>query len=307
MAYVEYQTPQGALGYETTEQGIILIAYRGKDLVLDIPDTIDCKEVYRVAKKTFLSAKTVKELKLPDTVRYIDDFAFAFCNNLEVIHIPQKVQALGIGIFKDCIKLKEIRFSKANHLSAKEHTDYASLLAATVGILDAPYLFDMNRCGSEEWLAHWDMRMGTIMKVDDTDGYSKLLLCGEEDYGSNENDLDLYIANNRKAKCRLAMLRLMHDVGLEENKRNELISYLQSHTKLSSSEECWQVVLEEHGDEKEYYEFMTSYKCIHESNIQAVLDDMGDRHAEMKVYLLRYQDEHWNHAGGGDFFDELEL
>lgn len=311
MAYVEYQTPQGALGYNIKEDGVVLTAYRGKDISIEVPKQIEGKNVIGIEKKTFLSAKSLKELILPEEITFIKDFAFAFCSNLVSIHMPKHLDEMGIGLFKDCHALKEIylpHFGETQIASdtAKEQAkmDLACLLAATVGILDAPYLFDFKNAGTTGWLKHWDMRMMTIMNIDDMEGYSKLLLCGEEDYGSNENNVDLYVENNRKAKCRLAMLRLLHDYGLDEDKKEFLADYLRNHTKGQVSEETWKVVLEEHGDEKNYYELLLNLSCIQKENIAEILDDMGDKHAEMKVFLLRYQDEFWNDT---DFFDDLEL
>lgn len=308
MAYIEYQTPQGALGYEITEHGIILTSYRGKDISLEIPNEIDGRKIVAIAKKTFLSAKTLCELRLPISVEEIHDFAFAYCSRLKILWIPKAVTTLGIGLFKECEALAEIHLLENNAsidcLENQKELDTACLLAATVGILNAPYLFDFHNAGKDGWLEHWDMRMMTIMQIDDMEGYSKLLLCGEEDYGSNENNVDLYVANNKKAKCRLALLRLQHPYGLSEERKDFLVEYLISHSKGHETEEAWQVLIEEHGDEKDYYELFIQTGCISKENIQSILEEMGEQHAEMKVFLLRYQVEHWS---GDNFFDELEL
>ncbi|MBD5458095.1 MAG: hypothetical protein HDR27_05920, partial [Lachnospiraceae bacterium] len=121
---------------------------------------------------------------------------------------------------------------------------------------------------------------------EDEEGFSKMLLCGEEDYGSKENNLDYYIEQRRRFKVRLAMLRLMNDIGLAPEVREELLSYLRSHTKGEVSEETWKVVLEEYGDERAYYQFLLDSGCIHDGNFSAVLEDMGERHTEMKAFLM---------------------
>ena len=38
-----------------------------------------------------------------------------------------------------------------------------------------------------------------------------------------------------------------------EETKEELIAYLKAHTKGCETEEAWEVVLEEHGNEKSYY------------------------------------------------------
>ena len=82
------------------------------------------------------------------------------------------------------------------------------------------------------------------------------------------------------------VLRLMNDTGLAPAVREDLLAYLRAHTKGGASEETWEVVLEEHGDEREYYRFLLDHDCINDENFSAVLEDMGERHTEMKAFLM---------------------
>ena len=118
-----------------------------------------------------------------------------------------------------------------------------------------------------------------------------MLLCGEEDYGSKENNLDYYTEQRRRDKVRLAMLRLMHDYGLEDSVRAKLESYLLAHIKGQQTEETWRVVLEEYGDELKYYQFLTKLGGVNADNFQPMMDDMGESHTEMKAYLMKYHSE----------------
>ena len=94
------------------------------------------------------------------------------------------------------------------------------------------------------------------------------------------------MSQQRKGKVRLAMLRLMHDYGLQEAARAYLRNYLLEHMKGQATEETWLVVLEEHGDEREYYRFLTELGCVTTENFQSMMEDMGDNHTEMKAYLI---------------------
>lgn len=100
------------------------------------------------------------------------------------------------------------------------------------------------------------------------------------------------------------MLRLMYDAALPAEIKKELLCYLQAHKKGADSEETWKVVLEEHGDERTYYQFLLDYDCIDRDNFDAVLSDMGDRHTEMKAFLMNCRDK-W--ADESDAFGALEL
>lgn len=299
----ELDTPQGALQYKIADNQAEIVAYRGKDMEVVIPDRIEACPVTRIGKKAFLSNKMIKQISLPDSIVRIDDWAFACCGKLTGMILPYHRMEIGQGIFKECHRLEQI-IDEQGDMTGKKTIDIAYLLAATMSRLDAFYLFDFENAGTESWLAQWDARMLYLMSLDDADGFSKMLLCGEEDYGSKENNLDYYTEQQRREKVRLAMLRLMHDYGLSENARNSLREYLLAHNKGKPTEETWRVVLEEHGDEREYYQFLIDLGCVTSENFQNLMTDMGESHTEMKAFLLRY---HSKQKEPRDAFDMFSL
>lgn len=287
MKIKELDTSQGALQYRMIDNQVEIIAYRGKDIEVVIPDQIEDCPVTCIGKKAFLSNKMIRQITLPESIVHIDDWAFAYCAKLTKMILPYHKMEIGQGIFKECGRLDQI-IDEQGDMTSKRTIDIAYLLAATMSRLDAFYLFDFQNAGTDSWLVQWDARMQYLMSLDDTEGFSKMLLCGEEDYGSQENNLDYYMQQQRKGKVRLAMLRLMHDYGLSESARNHLKEYLLAHNKGQLTEETWLVVLEEHGDEKEYYQFLIELGCVTLDNFQDLITDMGDSHTEMKAYLMRY-------------------
>lgn len=289
----ETETQHGILQYELREGGVVLTGYRGKDITLVIPEYLEGIPVTVIGKKAFLGAKDLQQLVLPESVTAIQDWAFACCSALRSLVLPQKKLDTGQGILKDCFRLQQIAavsgegdgIASIEALSGPE-AQSSRLLAAVMGSLDAFYLFEPLEAGSPGWLERWDARMLSLLAQEDAEGFSKMLLCGEEDYGSRENNLDYYIEQRRRFKVRLAMLRLMNDIGLAPDVKEELLAYLRAHTKGEASEETWKVVLEEHGDEREYYQFLLDCGCINDGNFGAVLEDMGERHTEMKAFLM---------------------
>lgn len=287
----ELNTPHGTLQYGIAGDVAQIIGYRGKDTELAIPAAIDGCEVTHIGKKAFLSNKMLKQISLPESVVRIDDWAFAYCAKLSKIILPYHRMEIGQGVFKDCFCLEQIVDEGADERESKT-TDIAYLLAATMSRLDAFYLFDFENAGTADWIAQWDSRMQSLMNTKDAEGFSKMLLCGEEDYGSKENNLDYYMEQRRREKVRLAMLRLMHDYRLEESVRGKLKEYLLAHIKGQPTEETWKVVLEEYGDDLRYYRFLTELGGVNEDNFQAMMEDMGQLHTEMKAYLMKFHSEH---------------
>lgn len=287
----ELDMPQGALQYRTDGGQVQIVAYRGRDTEVMIPDQIGGCPVNRIGKKAFLSNKTIKKITLPESVGQIDDWAFAYCAKLAQITLPYHKMEIGQGILKECVSLAQI-IDERGEQGSKQTIDTAYLLAAVMSRLDAFYLFDFERAGTKDWYAQWDARMLALMAVDDAEGFSKMVLCGEEDYGSRENNLDYYMEQRRREKVRLAALRLMHDYGLSETTAALLQEYLLAHNKGQATEETWRVVLEEHGDERTWYQFLIDLGCVTEENFQELMADMGESHTEMKAFLMRYHTEH---------------
>lgn len=302
------EVPDGETESENGKR-IRITDYSGTDAELRIPEKIEGLPVRALTKKTFLSRKQLRKVILPDTLEEIGDWAFAYCTNLESVWLPKKEVKLGSRIFMECPHVRRIYIYKlgtaieemTSESRRSEDGQKAELLAAATLMLDAEYLMNLAEAGSEEWIRKWDARMDDVLKLEDADGYTKMILCGEEDYGSNIDD---FIKNKRKSKVRLAFLRLMNPIGLSPEKEELLKEYLVSHTKGCESEESWEVLLKEYGHEQEYFQLFADVGCVNEENFDAILTDMSGEYAEMKAFLIRYKAEKME---GADFFDALSL
>ena len=142
--------------------------------------------------------------------------------------------------------------------------------------------------------------MLNILNAEDDEGYSKEVLCGEEDLSASYEE---FVEKKRQMKAQLAFIRLMNPYCMQEEIRNQLLSYVREHTKGCESEAAWEVV-KQHGDEKAYFEIFTETGCLTEKNFDTVLEDLGQYHAEMKAYFIRYKE---NNMKKQDFFDTLSL
>ena len=175
------------------------------------------------------------------------------------------------------------------------------LLAAAVTMLDAYYLLDLPAAGSREWLGKWDSRLRSLLRTADQEGYISQSVYGEEDYIGT--DLEEYVSARRKEKVRLAFVRLLHPQALDPELKEELEGYLRRLTKGREEEEAWQVLLREHGSDREYYSLFAAISCVTEENLDGILADIGDEYPEMKAFFLTLDKS----GGDGDFFAGLEL
>lgn len=302
----EWEEEEQAFQYEVTDGAARLLQWKGRALAAVVPQEINGMPVTAIGRKAFLSNKKVQEVYLPESIAEIDDWAFAYCSSLVSVRAPRRNIAFGKGVFFECGKLDRLLVYAQENVEADNgaNEETARLLAAVVYKLDAPYLLDLMEAGSAQWIEKWDAKLLQILHTPDREGFSKTLLCGEEDYGSKENNLDYFMSQKRRGKVRLALLRLLSDRELPENIRHILTNYLKEHTKGCAKEETWQVVKEEYGTEKRYYDLLLETGALTEKNFDAVLCDMGCELAEMKAYLLQKKEERF---GSGSFFDSLSL
>lgn len=296
----------------------VILGCTSRSSLINIPESLEGLPVAEIGKKAFLSNKNLTELRLPDTVREIGDWAFAHCSNLQKIVLPGKNIRIGKGIFKDCRSLvcAEVRNRTEDSVwqngtaypaggadkacRPAVHVQVSRLLAATPIMLDAEYLFLPGEAGSREWLEKWDSRMLTQLHKDDESGFTKLVLCGEEDLLASLPD---FAAEKRRSKAEMCFLRLLNPMGLVKESEEELKNYLRSHAKGCESEAAWETVLKAHGDERPYYEMLMDTGCVTADNLPGMLLDMQESHTEMKALLMRYKEE----LTDGDFFDSLSL
>lgn len=78
---------------------------------ITIPSKIDNVEVTGIAPGAFKSNNQISEVTFPDTVTYIDQFAFSYCLYLEKVTMADSVVSINEGAFKGCIMLNDLTLS----------------------------------------------------------------------------------------------------------------------------------------------------------------------------------------------------
>lgn len=290
----EFRFTGGSLFYRVIKKTVEITRYSGNGTTVDVPKIIDGYSVTSICKKAFLSKKNLKSISFPQTISDIGDWAFAYCDELKEVIFQGKRLQFGKAVFLECKSLEKI--------SAPAKPEYVSRLLAAAIKMDAYYLLDIMEAGSREWLSKWDARMLSILAASESDGYSKQVLCGEEDYGST--DLEAYKSGRRRQKIRLLLLRLLYPEGLSSENEELFKNYVLAHTMGCESSETWEIILKEHGDDKEYYSLFAELGCLTNGNVQDILEDIGEEYPEMKAYFMNYS---MGQSSSLDFFEDLEL
>ena len=92
-------------GYSSALKSINSCRLNQKKLV--VPKTIDNKPVERISSFCFAGNKNAEIIILPDTIKQIDQYAFANCPNLKKVIAP-KVTRCGRYAFANCYNLKQV-------------------------------------------------------------------------------------------------------------------------------------------------------------------------------------------------------
>lgn len=305
MKEYEYEAGDCRLKYREESGGVCVTGWQGRSWLARVPERIENRPVTAVDRKAFLSRKNLREIQLPADLHSIGDWAFAYCDNLERVTIPAGCTQIGKSLFLDCGHLDcvaGIRRGSDGQTEAAWPLETGRLLAAGLIRMEAGYLLDPPGVGSVEWQGKWDARLEAVMREEDREGYSRQVLCGEEDYGST--DMEAFLQAKRQKKVRLAILRLLCDRGLSDGLRKYLERYLTAHTVGCASEESWQVVLEDGEIHPEYVRLFLRLGCAKEENIEAMISRMREDQPQLRAAFLRYRQEH---LGQGDFFAGLSL
>ena len=307
MLEYEYVAGGCSLKYRMDPEGVCITGWQGRNWIAQVPERIENRPVTAVDRKAFLSRKNLREIQLPMSLRSIGDWAFAYCDNLERITLPVGCIHIGRALFLDCGRLDcvaGIFHDGSAEGQAREawSPETGRLLAAGLIQMEAYYLLEPAAVGSPEWLRKWDARLEAVMGEEDQEGYSKQVLCGEEDYGST--DLEAFLRTKRQKKVRLAMLRLLCGEKLSGGLQAYLERYLKTHTKGCRSEESWQVVLEEGETHPEYVHLFLQLGCVTRENIEAMIGQMREDQPQLRAAFLRYRQEQLETGG---FFAGLSL
>ena len=312
---IEIQMLSGRLIFAIRQEGAVLLGYEGKDMQIEVPERIELPsaertvEVTEIAPKAFFNSRTVSRIALPPTVRRVGDWAFSHCPMLKQVVMWEGKCELGRGLFEEDHSLRYMILrstaAKAENDDAKmDEKSYGALLAAAATTLEAPYLVSTMRENESEWLKLWDQRLSAILDLDDMEGFTELVLCGEEDYGSRENDPKEFLQKKRWRKVRLCFLRLLHDEKLADANKTRLQDYLRAHTKGCESEETWLFLKKERAEDMAYLQLFTELGCVDGNNIDDCISDLSGRQPQMRAYLLKWQQEFLPER---DFFSALSL
>lgn len=106
--------PIKKLDVEKSDSPIVANKYEMKTIhncekvYLEIPENIKNNKVISIGKRGLQGCYTICYIKLPPSIRFIKDEAFAGCHELIELSLPDSVKKIGNSTFEGCFSLEKI-------------------------------------------------------------------------------------------------------------------------------------------------------------------------------------------------------
>ena len=261
--------------------------YNGSGVSVNIENVSESDPYTEVGAKAFLSCKDVYEIKLPETICKINDWAFAHMKELKRITIPAGKISIGKDVFLDCNNLKEIVVYPDN----SNNSGAPFLLASCITVLNAPELldFDMAANQNDAWCELYDKKLVHYICQNDEIGFQPVIVGWFNDEGEEEQ-LTRYIEKTKSYKIRLSFLRLKYDANIDELAKETFLSYLKKQIKLldDGDDLVWSILRELLSDDIQYAKLAVTNDLLGEELILRLIKYLNDNNAstEISAYLL---------------------
>ena len=104
------ESEDGYYGIRTSGKASLLGAknYKKIEDVNKVLEKVDGRTVTRIEGYAFANCSNLKEITIPDNIRYIGKNAFAYCENLKSVKISEGVTEIGTEAFAYCDKLGQV-------------------------------------------------------------------------------------------------------------------------------------------------------------------------------------------------------
>lgn len=118
--------------FENTDAfSVMLKKYNGNAENVIVPDSYEGRSVTEIGEYCFNGKKTVKSVKLPETVKVINERAFIGCKSLETVNL-EKVEIIRRNAFSGVIKLNNIKLEKIKEIELDAFENCKSLDSLTM-------------------------------------------------------------------------------------------------------------------------------------------------------------------------------
>jgi hypothetical protein len=94
------ESPENDFAVSFSEEGCVINKYAGDSRLVQVPASIKGKPVVGIEKHAFKGNSNIEEVVLPDTIKFINEYAFFGCSKLSKVNIPPQVTEVQHWVFQ---------------------------------------------------------------------------------------------------------------------------------------------------------------------------------------------------------------
>ena len=100
--------------YDIKGKNVIITSLKDDEMTsVKIPEKIEGKRVTAIGESAFSGSANLKKVRMADSVKEIQNFAFLFCEELDDVQISSSVTKIGESAFSDCTSLTSVKIPGA--------------------------------------------------------------------------------------------------------------------------------------------------------------------------------------------------
>ena len=136
--YIDEATNKGRFEYALNTEGDYeitkYIPYAVTAESITLPKEVNGRDIVGIAENAFKgkASNAIKSVTVPNTYKYIGDYAFYDCDSLVTITLPETIESIGVSAFRDC----EILTDFTVPASVKVISEYAFMDCKAIKALD---------------------------------------------------------------------------------------------------------------------------------------------------------------------------
>ena len=211
--------------------------YSGEEKCIDLSKEVEGRKLTCIGAKAFLSCKSMEQLKLPDTLEEVEDWAFAHAKNLKELWIPAKSLVFGKKVFLGCESLERICFTDRQTSGRYEGIPYflGSVARFFPEDLAGALLDRLQEAGAADgqwqWLKEYDRALTALINRPDEEGFEPAFI-GWFDVEDVDDQRQNYVRKRREDKIFLVFQRLGRGGALSEEAGDCLQRYLREQEEI---------------------------------------------------------------------------